>query len=132
MIYGIGNDVITLSRVEDILKGKLGARFMQRILTADELRLLEQRKANKYEFVAGRFAAKEAIAKAFGCGIGAALGFQDIEIIPDKEGRPTCTLSSECLQRLSERLGIVQPIRVHISISHTETIASAFAVVEAM
>lgn len=130
MIYGIGNDVITLSRIESIVQGRLGDRFLRRILTEDELQLYENRQANRYEFVAGRFAAKEAIAKAFGCGIGAMLSFQDIDIMPDSNGRPTCKLSDKCIQRLSERLSLTQPMHVHISISHCDTIASAFAVVE--
>lgn len=126
MIYGIGNDVVALQRIERIMRSKLGERFVRRILAKDELSLYERRQANKYEFVAGRFAAKEAVAKAFGCGIGAKLSFQDIEIIPDVKGRPVCLLSNDSLHRL--RLN--QPIKVHISISHCDAIASAFAVVE--
>src|SRR5699024_9531762 len=64
--------------------------FAKRILTVNELAIFEKYKGNrKYEFLAGRFSAKEAFSKAYGTGIGKKVGFQDIEILNDSQtGRP--------------------------------------------
>lgn len=126
MIVGIGNDLIEIDRVRKIMESKAGARFLERVLTADERMQAEERKGNKAEFTAGRFAAKEAIVKALGCGIGKQCSFQDMEIKPNSGGKPNCSIHVQAL----ERLGLDSQVKVHISITHTETMASAFAVVE--
>lgn len=127
LIIGIGNDIVEIERVRHIMAGKHGERFLRRVLTEAERRLCEQRQGKQYEFTAGRFAAKEAVVKALGCGIGAQIGFRDIEILPDRYGKPICSLSAAAEGRLSlaER-----KIRIHISISHSQSLASAVAVAE--
>ena len=80
------------------------------------------------EFVAGRFAAKEAIVKALGCGIGMEVGFQDIEILPDDKGKPEVNLSDEAWTRLGLPEG--RNYNIHLTITHSRDLASAFAVVE--
>jgi holo-[acyl-carrier protein] synthase len=100
---------------------------MERVLTEAELVLAQAKKARLSEYIAGRFAAKEAVSKAFGCGIGKQLGFLDIELKPDAAGKPHCTVSPAAL----DRLGLQQmAIRIHISISHSESAAVACCVVE--
>ncbi|MCM3701252.1 holo-ACP synthase [Paenibacillus macerans] len=127
MIYGIGHDVVEIERVRRMLSGPVGERLSRRILTAAERRLPGQA-ARPAEFLAGRFAAKEAVSKAFGCGIGRALGFADMDILPDASGKPTVSLSPEAW----ERLALPGPNRyvIHLSITHERQLASAFAVVE--
>ncbi|MFD1776398.1 holo-ACP synthase [Paenibacillus rhizophilus] len=128
MIYGIGHDVLEIERIAVLLKGRLGGRLTRRILTGGELRLAGSRGGLTAEFAAGRFAAKEAVAKAFGSGIGAALGFADIEILPGENGRPEAVLSEKAWKRLGLPGGY--PYVIHLTITHTRGLASAFAVVE--
>lgn len=127
MIIGIGTDIVELGRIRKIMEESAGQRFVQRILTPAEQALAEQRKARKYEFVAGRFAAKEAVSKAFGCGIGGKVGLQDMEIVPDSNGKPGCTLSEGAWTRLGLN---PDKTRIHLSITHSEESAAAFAVIE--
>lgn len=128
MIYGIGHDVVEIGRLRRALEGKAGDKLKQRVLTGRELEL-PGCAARPAEFLAGRFAAKEAVSKAFGCGIGRTLGFGDMEILPDRNGKPSVVLSDTGW----ERLGLsAQDYAVHLSITHERQLASAFAVVERM
>lgn len=127
MIYGIGHDVVEIERVQAMLKGKIGEKLMHRVLTPAELEL-PGRLARPAEFLSGRFAAKEALSKAFGCGIGQVLGFKDMEVLPDVKGKPFVSLSSEAWARL--QLSGPEGYNIHLSITHERHIASAFVVVE--
>ncbi|HEY2493852.1 MAG TPA: holo-ACP synthase [Paenibacillus sp.] len=129
MIYGIGHDILEIKRVERLLSGKLSEAFMIKVLTTKECELARNRGANRAEFVAGRFAAKEAITKAFGCGIGAIIGFHDIEILPDAWGKPWVQLSEEAWERL-DLPGQIVDYAIHLSISHQREMASTYAIVE--
>jgi holo-[acyl-carrier protein] synthase len=129
LIYGIGHDVLEIERVAAILERPHGERFMARVLTAAELEVAHARGPRQSEFVSGRFAAKEAITKAFGCGIGKVIGFEDIEILPDRLGKPDVMLSQAAWQRLGLEDGH-SSYRIHLSISHQPHMASAFAIVE--
>jgi len=125
---GVGLDVVGLERVTRWLSEGDEERIVRRLLTDGERRIWEglapRRKA---EFLAGRFAAKEAVAKAFGCGIGGVMGFRDIEVVADERGKPVCRLSAEAWKRLglSEREHVI-----HVAITHDRTAAAAVAVVE--
>ncbi|MDF2960402.1 MAG: 4-phosphopantetheinyl transferase [Paenibacillus sp.] len=129
MIIGIGTDLLNIARVKTIIEGSAGDRFITRVLTPGEKELTAGRRGRLVEFVAGRFAAKEAVSKALGCGIGKQVSLQDIEIIPDTRGKPVCRVKSEALHRLQ-----LQPdaVVIHLSITHSEDIAMAYAVVERM
>ncbi|MCY9509351.1 holo-ACP synthase [Paenibacillus larvae] len=126
MIIGIGTDLVDIQRIWTILKKESGRKLMERILTPKEIELAEEGKGQTAQFTAGRFAAKEAIVKALGCGIGELAGFMDIEILPDEKGKPVCTLSDKA----KKRLGLGSDVRIHISITHTDELAAAYAVVE--
>lgn len=129
MIYGIGHDVLEIGRVAEIADSSLGSRFTRRILTGRELTLAGSKGARTAEFIAGRFSAKEAVVKALGCGIGQAVGFRDIEILPDALGKPVAALSAGAWSRL----GLAEQKHViHLTITHSRGLASAFAVVERM
>ena len=86
MIVGIGVDIAETARVEK-LSAKFGQRFARRILTTDELLEFDRRKHSS-SYLATRFAAKEAVAKALGTGIGEQLGFHSIQIDNDDKGKP--------------------------------------------
>lgn len=126
MIYGIGHDLVEIERVHRMLAEGTGDRFMRRILTPAEWEL-PGRGARPAEFVAGRFAAKEAVSKGFGCGIGKTMGFTDIEVLPDSLGKPYVRLSASAWERLGMRK---EEIEIHLSITHERHLASAFAIIE--
>ncbi len=86
MIVGIGVDIAETVRFEK-LSAKFGERFARRILTDDELAEFDRRKQSNI-YLATRFAAKEAVAKALGSGIGEQLGFHSIQIDNDTQGKP--------------------------------------------
>lgn len=128
MIIGVGLDVVELERVERILKQPSAGRFARKVLTDSEWeRWRELSGRRSVEFIAGRFAAKEAVVKALGCGIGEAAGFQDIEILPDAAGRPCCALSGSAWQRLGLA---ADSHRIHVAITHDRNLAASTAVVE--
>jgi holo-[acyl-carrier protein] synthase len=87
MIVGIGVDIIEITRVDEINQ-KFGERFARRVLTADEFLEFERRKRSS-NYLATRFAAKEAVAKACGTGIGEQLGFHSMQIENDASKPPT-------------------------------------------
>lgn len=115
MIAGIGIDIVEMKRIEEINERQ--KRFAERILTINEKRTFEGLSGKrKIEFLAGRFAAKEAFSKAHGSGIGKELSFLDIEISTDERGKPY----------------ISRPINegVHLSISHSVDYAVAQVIIE--
>lgn len=128
MIYGIGNDILEIERIDRLLSGRQAEVFMKRVLTPAEREIAATRGKRMVEFVSGRFAAKEAVSKAFGCGIGAVMGFTDIEVLPDSSGRPVASLSSQAWERL--QLPYDKQYEIHLSITHQTKLAAAFAIVE--
>lgn len=126
MIVGIGMDLAEISRFHKLLEKPTASRFLERVLTPRERELCEQRKNRLAEYVAGRFAAKESVAKALGTGIGAAVSFQDIEIVNGDCGQPVCQIDRNALVRA----GVDPAVRIHLSITHTEMTAAAFVVIE--
>lgn len=118
MVLRTGVDLIELDRVGEVVS-RHGKRYLERIYTAAEL---EQSHANT-QYLAGRFAAKEAVAKALGTGIGD-VGWLEIEILGDEQNAPTLNLSGAAARR-AESLGLVE---WSVSISHSMTHAVAFAV----
>jgi holo-[acyl-carrier protein] synthase len=86
----IGTDIVAIDRIENTLK-KFGESFLKRFLTDEEITLCK----NKSQSIAGFWAAKEAIAKALGCGIGKELSFLDITLGKDNKGAPFFKLSKE-------------------------------------
>lgn len=127
MIIGIGHDLVEIGRIEQILQDAKAAAFLRRILTDEERDAAPSGGRRLAEFAAGRFAAKEAVSKAFGCGIGVKVGFHDIHVLPDRLGKPCCTLSSSAWERLGLDAGKTV---IHVSITHERGFASAFAVAE--
>ncbi|MEH7546044.1 holo-[acyl-carrier-protein] synthase [Neobacillus bataviensis] len=114
MIKGIGIDIIELHRIRELINKQ--SKLVDRILTVDEKKKYEDlSESRKVEFLAGRFAAKEAFSKAFGTGIGRELSFQDMEIETDGSGKP--------FFRKPE-------VQSHLSISHSREYAVAQVVIE--
>lgn len=122
MILGVGTDIVEIDRIAELNL----QRFGERILSEEEYKYIPKNNKRKIEYLAGRFAAKEAISKALGTGIGAVVGFQDIEITKTNFGAPKALLGSLVL----EKLFMGQKIKIHLSISHSENYAIATAIIE--
>ena len=128
MIVGIGCDVVEQKRVTEALE-KYGDRFVQRLLTASEIRIYEKRLGLSRErglsFLASRWAVKEAISKALGTGISGDVTFHAMTIMHTQSGAPMAVFSDALKERL-QREGIF----VHITITDEKTVAAAVAVAE--
>ena len=124
MILGVGIDIIEVSRIQASYE-RFGERFLKRILHPNEIAYCLSHKAPA-PFLAARFAAKEAISKAFGTGIGAELGWQDMEVGRKPSGEPFVILHEPGQKLLESRGARV----VLISLSHTQAHAAAVAVLE--
>ena len=124
MILGTGIDIIEVARIASAYE-KFGERFLNRVLLADEIAYCLSHK-NPAPFIAARFAAKEAISKAFGTGIGAQLGWQDMEICKKESGEPFVVLHGKGKKLFRSR----RAKRLLVSLSHTVNYAAATAVLE--
>ncbi|MCX7628213.1 MAG: holo-ACP synthase [Methylophilaceae bacterium] len=124
MIYGIGTDIVEVARIEEAL-ARFGEAFAQRILNEREWQAFEQ-SSTRARFLAKRFAAKEAFAKAFGSGLRGVVSFQNIGVAHDDLGKPVLDLAP-VLQQLLDQHGIRFQ---HLSISDEKALAVAFVVLE--
>lgn len=117
MIKGIGIDLIELDRIQKNIEKS--NKFMERVLTEEEKEIYHTltAKHRQTEFVAGRFAAKEALGKAMGTGIGKEFSFQDISVIRTVDGAPKMKIA-DCR------------FKVWVSISHSQSHAIAQVVLE--
>ena len=111
MIAGIGLDIVELDRIAKL--DAASSKFRSRILTSEELQIYDGlTNHRRIEFLAGRFAGKEAYAKANGTGIGAACNFTDIAILPEVSGKPVLYFKEN-------------KVAGFVSITHTKTVAAA-------
>jgi holo-[acyl-carrier protein] synthase len=124
MILGIGIDIIEVARIQASYE-RFGDRFLNRILHPNEISYCLSHKVPG-PFLAARFAAKEAISKAFGTGIGAPLGWQDMEVGKKESGEPFVILHGAGKTLLEERGARL----VLLSLSHTQQHAAAVAILE--
>ena len=124
MILGIGIDIIEVGRIKASYE-RFGERFVNRILHPNEIAYCVSHR-EPAPFLAARFAAKEAISKAFGTGIGAQLGWRDMEVGRRDSGEPFVILHEGGKKLLEERGGRV----LLISLSHTQEHATAVAILE--
>jgi holo-[acyl-carrier protein] synthase len=124
MILGIGIDIIEVERIKNSF-ARFGERFLNRILHPNEISYCLSHR-EPAPFLAARFAAKEAISKAFGTGIGAQCGWQDMEVGRKPSGEPFVILHGAGQTLLTTRGGRM----VLLSLSHTQTYAAAVAIFE--
>lgn len=124
MILGTGIDLIEVARIANAC-AKFGDRFVDRVLRPAEKAYCQSHR-EPMPFIAARFAAKEAISKAFGTGIGACLGWHDMEICREASGRPYVVLHGPGLELFTARGGRA----LHLSLTHTEHYAAATAIWE--
>lgn len=124
MILGTGIDLAEVARIREAVD-KYGRRFLERVFTPSEIAYVE-RKANRYERYAARFAAKEAGMKALGTGWRRGVRWQDFEVRNQPSGRPALLLHGVAAE-YARQLGVE---RIHLSLTHTETMAQAFVILE--
>jgi holo-[acyl-carrier protein] synthase len=103
MIFGIGTDILQVSRVARVYD-RFGSQFAQRVLLEQEQALFAQAK-NPVRFLAMRFAAKEAVVKAMGTGFSNGMWVRDVGVVPNPLGQPQIVYSARGA-RMCERLGI--------------------------
>ena len=123
-IKGIGTDIVKISRIKRIFK-KYPNGFAERILHRNELKILKVHRSPK-TFLAKRFSAKEAVAKALGTGIANGVAFKDIEISNNESGQPMLTLHGQTLE-IAKKMGIKNHF---ISLSDERDYAIAYVVLE--
>lgn len=124
MILGTGVDLAEVGRIREAIV-RYGDRFVRRIYTQSEIAYVE-RKANRFERYAGRFAAKEAGMKAIGTGWKRGVRWQDFEVSNLPSGRPTLRLHGEAA-RIAEKLGVKA---ISLSITHTAELGMAQVILE--
>jgi holo-[acyl-carrier protein] synthase len=124
MILGTGIDLAEVARIRDAI-ARYGDRFVTRIFTEREVSYVE-RKANRFERYAARFAAKEAAMKALGTGWRRGVVWKDFEVANLPSGRPTLLLHGVA-REIANQLGVRQ---ISLSLTHTAESGMAFVVFE--
>ena len=121
-IIGIGTDIVNMNRIHTIFT-KYTNRFLIKNFHTEEINYFESlSEYKKIPYLAKRFAAKEAVAKAFGSGIGNSLSFQDIAILSKTSGAPFVQISKN-------KIPEIEDYDIHISLSDDAHFAIAFAIV---
>jgi len=124
MIYGVGTDIVTLSRLEKMDNLET---FAVKILSEKELAIFTNLvEPKKITYLAKQFAGKEAISKAFGTGMSSPVMFENIEILRDGNGKPVFN-ALDGLKKLLADLGITKS---HVSLADEKNYAIAFAILE--
>ena len=124
MIYGIGTDIVNISRIK---KMKSLKSFSERILSVNELKISSSYDANKFiAYLSKQFACKEALSKAFGTGIRKPILFKELEILRDEKGKPYFNPLGE-VKKTIINLGIT---KTHVSLADESEYAIAFAILE--
>ena len=117
-IYGIGTDLIEIERIKDSIE-KLGRKFLNRIYTENEINYCTSLE-RPFPSYAARFAAKEAFSKALGTGIGESIRWNEIEVIHDKNKKPSIIINTDGFDHFV----------IHLSLSHSNSHATAYVVIE--
>ena len=124
MIFGIGTDIVRVARMQQDLD-RFGERFAARILTENEMQEF-RRNAGKANFLARRFAAKEAAVKALGTGFSQGIQLHDIEVGHDAQGKPLLEFHGRAREFMRENSITVS----HISLADEQDHAVAFVTLE--
>ncbi|HZB91243.1 MAG TPA: holo-ACP synthase [Stellaceae bacterium] len=130
MILGIGSDLIDIRRIEKTI-ARWGGRFLDRVFTAEE-RARSDRRANRVESYAKRYAAKEACSKALGTGFRRGVYWRDLGVVNLPGGRPTLVLTGGALKRLEAMTPPGMTARIDVTLTDEPPIASAFVIISAV
>jgi holo-[acyl-carrier protein] synthase len=130
MIIGIGSDITDVRRVAKVIE-RHGERFLGRVFTEVERAKADRRK-NRVETYAKRFAAKEACAKALGTGIRGGVWWRDMGVVNLPSGRPTMRLTGGALKRLAALTPPGHEARIDLTITDEGPMAQAFVIISAV
>ncbi len=130
MIIGIGSDLIDIRRVEKSIE-RFGDRFTHRCFTEIE-RARSDRRANRAESYAKRFAAKEACSKALGTGLSQGVFWKDMGVVNLPSGKPTMQLTGGAAVVLQAMLPTGHKAAIHLTITDDYPLAQAFVIIEAL
>lgn len=123
MIFGIGIDVFEVKRIKSAIQQDAG--FVDSIFTEEEISYCDNLKL-KFQNYAARFSAKEAFMKALGTGWRSGIRFNDIAVINDELGKPSFKING-IAKEFVLNFGITS---MHLSISHTKELATAYVILE--
>lgn len=124
MTVGIGIDIVEVKRIKEAVE-KFSDKFLQRIFTNRELDYCE-RKFNRFQHYAVRFAAKEAMVKAVGTGLRNGITWHDIEVLNDGFGKPAIA----SYRKNKQLLKLLHVKHVHVSLTHSELFGAAVVILE--
>jgi holo-[acyl-carrier protein] synthase len=130
MILGIGSDITDVRRIAKVIE-RHGDRFIDRIFTATERERAERRR-NRVETYAKRFAAKEACAKALGTGLRGGVWWRDMGVVNLPSGRPTIELTGGARRRLDAITPKGYAARIELTITDEGPMAHAFVIIWAV
>jgi holo-[acyl-carrier protein] synthase len=130
MILGIGSDICDVRRIAKVIE-RHGDRFIDRVFTATERAKADKRR-NRVETYAKRFAAKEACAKALGTGLRAGVWWRDMNVINLPSGRPTLQLTGGAKRRLDAITPAGYEARIDLTITDEGPTAQALVIISAV
>jgi len=130
VIIGIGTDLVDIRRIEQTI-ARHGERFLLRVFTETE-RARSDRRKNRAESYAKRFAAKEACAKALGTGFRRGVLFRDMGVVNLPSGRPTLVLTGGALRRLEAITPPGHAAQIDLALTDEGSLAQAFVVISAV
>ena len=130
MIIGLGSDIVDVRRIARSIE-RYGERFLARIYTPIE-RAKAEKRANKVETYAKRFAAKEACSKALGTGFRSGVFWRDMGVVNLASGRPTMTLTGGALKRLQAITPPGCEAKINVSLSDEGPTAQAIVIITAV
>jgi holo-[acyl-carrier protein] synthase len=130
MIIGIGNDLISITRIKNTLE-RFGNKFIHRIFTELEQKTSDKRLMRAASY-AKRYAAKEACSKALGTGFRGGVFWRDMGVINLPSGKPTMKLTGGALQRLEELIPVGMEAQIDLTITDELPTAEAFVIISAI
>jgi len=130
MILGVGSDLIDIRRIDEAIK-RYGDRFLDRIFTAKERERCDRR-VNRAEGYARRFAAKEAMSKALGTGFRRGVFWRDLGVVNMPGGRPTMQLTGGAAARLEAMTPAGMTARIDVSLTDEPPLAQAIVIISAV
>ena len=125
MIVGLGTDIVEISRIKKAVD-KGGKAFLEKVYTCQEISAYTERNRSGFSYLAGRWAAKEALAKALGCGIGENCSLTDIDIRETASGAPALVLGGNA----KKYADVLSVNNIFVSISHEDSYAVATVLLE--
>jgi holo-[acyl-carrier protein] synthase len=133
MILGLGEDIVSITRITKLVDQN-EERFLQRCYSPAEIekQATIANKEKRIAWLAKRFAAKEACAKALGTGIRNGMNFYDIETLSDPNGRPVMSVTGKTLERLQDITPKAMMARLFVTLSDEPPIAKATVLIEAI